>query len=68
LNKNIELDVLVKFKERLQLGSLSKPHKVSIKVLDFWFDKEKLYGDKEKLYGDNEELLNLLNEINYNNH
>lgn len=61
LNKNIELDVLVKFKERLQLGSLSKPHKVSIKVLDFWFDKEKLYGD-------NEELLNLLNEINYNNH
>lgn len=51
---------MLKFEERIRIGMLSNLHNVYIRVLDFWFESEKVYEE-------NEEILYLLNRINYNN-
>ncbi len=58
---NFELESMVQFEEIIRFGFLSNLHNVYIRVLDFWFDRERAYEL-------NRELLNLLNGLNYNNH
>jgi hypothetical protein len=58
---NFELESMVQFEERIRFGFFSNLHNVYIRVLDFWFDRERAYEL-------NRELLNLLNGLNYNNH
>lgn len=58
LRKNGAFEAFMKLKEQLQLGSFLRPTTVSINIIDYWYEQEKVFAD-------NKELLELLDSIDY---
>jgi hypothetical protein len=58
LKKNGGFEAFMKLNEQLQLGSLSRPKTVSINIIDYWYEQERVITNNKKLLG-------LLNSIDY---